>query len=315
MPMDCSSLLRHQEAMASQSLDSMLMCTKPENGSQQSQQEKKPRPADEQAMKCPRCDSTNTKFCYYNNYSLTQPRYFCKSCRRYWTKGGTLRNVPVGGGCRRNKRSSSMSKRGTSSDCHLQVPELMITNPTSSSSQSLLSPLCSYDQTLALAHHGNLSILGNHGNGHFELFGNPSGNNSNFLDTLRSGLIENNNNHFLYYGHGGNGGNFGDVRGTNNIDVHNNHEDRHELAMNFVNHSNNRDIMSNASSGSSTPEIKHEFGGDNKILWGLPWQLNNGERNYMMNGGNINEIDTLKESWNSAIVGSTWNNLLNSPLM
>lgn len=56
-------------------------------------------------LKCPRCDSLNTKFCYYNNYNLSQPRYFCKSCRRYWTKGGVLRNVPVGGGCRKNKRS------------------------------------------------------------------------------------------------------------------------------------------------------------------------------------------------------------------
>eukprot|EP00249_Psilotum_nudum_P011162 c23001_g1_i2 orf=636-1736(+) len=61
-------------------------------------------PQSEQPMKCPRCDSMNTKFCYYNNYSLSQPRYFCKGCRRYWTKGGALRNVPVGGGCRKNKR-------------------------------------------------------------------------------------------------------------------------------------------------------------------------------------------------------------------
>ncbi|KAA8518453.1 hypothetical protein F0562_015927 [Nyssa sinensis] len=53
---------------------------------------------------CPRCGSSNTKFCYYNNYSLTQPRYFCKGCRRYWTKGGSLRNVPVGGGCRKSRR-------------------------------------------------------------------------------------------------------------------------------------------------------------------------------------------------------------------
>ncbi|XP_073010710.1 uncharacterized protein [Typha latifolia] len=60
-------------------------------------------------IKCPRCDSTNTKFCYYNNYNLSQPRHFCKSCRRYWTKGGVLRNVPVGGGCRKSKRPSSTS--------------------------------------------------------------------------------------------------------------------------------------------------------------------------------------------------------------
>lgn len=58
---------------------------------------------------CPRCGSTNTKFCYYNNYSSTQPRYFCKGCRRYWTKGGSLRNVPVGGGCRKS-RSAKYNK-------------------------------------------------------------------------------------------------------------------------------------------------------------------------------------------------------------
>ncbi|KAK4366940.1 hypothetical protein RND71_014820 [Anisodus tanguticus] len=58
----------------------------------------------EQAMNCPRCDSPNTKFCYYNNYSLSQPRHFCKTCRRYWTKGGALRTVPIGGGCRKNKK-------------------------------------------------------------------------------------------------------------------------------------------------------------------------------------------------------------------
>ncbi|TYI27391.1 hypothetical protein ES332_A05G174700v1 [Gossypium tomentosum] len=58
----------------------------------------------QQVLKCPRCDSSNTKFCYYNNYSLSQPRHFCKACKRYWTRGGTLRNVPVGGGCRKNKR-------------------------------------------------------------------------------------------------------------------------------------------------------------------------------------------------------------------
>ncbi|KAE8668010.1 Dof zinc finger protein DOF5.3 [Hibiscus syriacus] len=58
-------------------------------------------------LNCPRCDSLNTKFCYYNNYNLSQPRHFCKSCRRYWTRGGVLRNVPVGGGCRKAKRSKT----------------------------------------------------------------------------------------------------------------------------------------------------------------------------------------------------------------
>ncbi|GJM98515.1 hypothetical protein PR202_ga15536 [Eleusine coracana subsp. coracana] len=58
---------------------------------------------------CPRCESRDTKFCYYNNYNTSQPRHFCKSCRRYWTKGGSLRNVPVGGGTRKTSSSSSSS--------------------------------------------------------------------------------------------------------------------------------------------------------------------------------------------------------------
>ncbi|KAG6535549.1 hypothetical protein ZIOFF_000571 [Zingiber officinale] len=69
----------------------------------------------EQVLQCPRCASTNTKFCYYNNYSLSQPRHYCKGCRRYWTQGGSLRNVPVGGGCRKNKKQSSSSSSSSSS--------------------------------------------------------------------------------------------------------------------------------------------------------------------------------------------------------
>ncbi|KAK7397450.1 hypothetical protein VNO78_18622 [Psophocarpus tetragonolobus] len=85
--------------------------------------EKKARPQEQ--LSCPRCSSTNTKFCYYNNYSLTQPRYFCKTCRRYWTEGGSLRNVPVGGGSRKNKKVPSS-----------KVPDL---NPPSLSSVSAIS--------------------------------------------------------------------------------------------------------------------------------------------------------------------------------
>ncbi|CAN4127153.1 unnamed protein product [Withania somnifera] len=72
------------------------------------------RPQKDQVVNCPRCNSTNTKFCYYNNYSLSQPRYFCKTCRRYWTEGGSLRNIPVGGGSRKNKRSSSSNNSNSS---------------------------------------------------------------------------------------------------------------------------------------------------------------------------------------------------------
>ncbi|KAK9093902.1 hypothetical protein Scep_025371 [Stephania cephalantha] len=91
------------------------------------------RPQKEQhALNCPRCNSTNTKFCYYNNYSLTQPRYFCKTCRRYWTEGGSLRNVPVGGGSRKNKRSSSSSTTTTPSTTTTTMATTMTTTSKSS---------------------------------------------------------------------------------------------------------------------------------------------------------------------------------------
>ncbi|XP_002514602.2 dof zinc finger protein DOF5.4 [Ricinus communis] len=76
----------------------------------------------QQALKCPRCDSLNTKFCYYNNYNLSQPRHFCKNCRRYWTKGGVLRNVPVGGGCRKTKRSKPKHTTTTTTNSTITAP-------------------------------------------------------------------------------------------------------------------------------------------------------------------------------------------------
>ena len=53
---------------------------------------------------CPRCASRDTKFCYFNNYNTAQPRHFCRACRRYWTLGGSLRNIPVGGATRKRPR-------------------------------------------------------------------------------------------------------------------------------------------------------------------------------------------------------------------
>ncbi|CAM0880947.1 unnamed protein product [Alopecurus aequalis] len=55
---------------------------------------------------CPRCNSMETKFCYFNNYNVSQPRHFCRNCQRYWTAGGNIRNVPVGSGRRRNKNAA-----------------------------------------------------------------------------------------------------------------------------------------------------------------------------------------------------------------
>ncbi|OWM78843.1 cyclic dof factor 3-like [Punica granatum] len=62
-------------------------------------------------LPCPRCNSFDTKFCYFNNYNVNQPRHFCKNCQRYWTAGGTMRNVPVGAGRRKNKQFASSQYR------------------------------------------------------------------------------------------------------------------------------------------------------------------------------------------------------------
>ncbi|KAM6564434.1 hypothetical protein CsatB_024432 [Cannabis sativa] len=90
-----------------------------------------PPPPEQEHLPCPRCDSTNTKFCYYNNYNFSQPRHFCKSCRRYWTHGGTLRDIPVGGGSRKNaKRSRTTainSSPGLSDHHHLHHHALSAT--------------------------------------------------------------------------------------------------------------------------------------------------------------------------------------------
>jgi hypothetical protein len=47
-----------------------------EHIAQHAEQTNKLRPKD--GLSCPRCQSTNTKFCYYNNYNTSQPRYICK---------------------------------------------------------------------------------------------------------------------------------------------------------------------------------------------------------------------------------------------
>ncbi|KAF8110288.1 hypothetical protein N665_0085s0017 [Sinapis alba] len=92
-------------------------------------------PPPDGALKCPRCDSINTKFCYYNNYNLTQPRYFCKACRRYWTRGGALRNVPVGGGCRKNSKKGKNSNSKSSSSLSKHSSSTLVNAPSSNSGQ------------------------------------------------------------------------------------------------------------------------------------------------------------------------------------
>ncbi|KAK9908744.1 hypothetical protein WJX75_002232 [Coccomyxa subellipsoidea] len=101
---------------------------------------KLPRP--EGVARCPRCDSEDTKFCYYNNYNVKQPRYFCKACQRYWTAGGTLRNVPVGAGRRKNKNAAAGEK---------QKGKVAISEGLDTSGFVPFGPLLGLDQSLGYA--------------------------------------------------------------------------------------------------------------------------------------------------------------------
>lgn len=292
--------------MATHSLESMLVCSK-------AQQERKPRPQPEQALKCPRCDSTNTKFCYYNNYSLSQPRYFCKSCRRYWTKGGTLRNVPVGGGCRKNKRSSSSSSKRSQDQPLISSNSSPLTNfpPLSYDTNDLSLAFARLQKQnggqLGFDDQHDFSILGNPVSSHCDILGNPSISSSTsatttpaFLDALRSGFLDTHNNfQNMYYGFG-NANSMGEVDHHHQLNHNHDHGASAEMLMPFGDHQMS---ATNATTTAVTvTTMKQELynsreSENSKVLWGFPWQLNNADAS--MN----NELN------------STWHGLLNSPLM
>nr|DAD27918.1 TPA_asm: hypothetical protein HUJ06_029386 [Nelumbo nucifera] len=280
--------------MATHSLEDILAYPKP-------QQERKSRPQPEQALKCPRCDSTNTKFCYYNNYSLSQPRYFCKACRRYWTKGGSLRNVPVGGGCRRNKRSSSSKKT--------QDPSLITTN--SNPLPTLPSFTCdSSDLTLAFArlhkqptrqlglddHDG--SLLGGLNSTNCDVPGNPFSTTTattpgGILDALRNTGFLDTPTGFNNFCYGFGNCNMGEMASGGG--------GSEEVALPY------EDMIGAIVPTATT--TKQEFckgrDGENRMLWGFPWQSGA--------DGSMGVVDSGREYWNG--LGSSWHGLVNSPLL
>ncbi|XP_019196356.1 PREDICTED: dof zinc finger protein DOF1.7 [Ipomoea nil] len=119
-----------------------------------------PQLPEQEHLKCPRCGSMNTKFCYYNNYNLSQPRYFCKSCKRYWTKGGVLRNIPVGGASRKTTKRSSSSSSSSDEKRSSTTSSLPSSTATKSSSSSALPGA---DVNGSLNSHLALSIGGHSG--------------------------------------------------------------------------------------------------------------------------------------------------------
>ncbi|XP_038893883.1 dof zinc finger protein DOF5.3-like [Benincasa hispida] len=301
---------QHQE-IETHSVENMMVCQNSKD------QMRKPRPQPEQALKCPRCDSTNTKFCYYNNYSLSQPRYFCKSCRRYWTQGGTLRNVPVGGGCRKNKRSSSTNSSSSSS----KKSQDHLFGSTSG------LPHLSYDHQ---AHDLSLAFARLHKNScasgsasasavgpafndfDFSILGMP---NSDVLNGFGY------NSQTMYYGND----NMGGIESSG---------DQMRLQTYDQDHHHHNQQYSNATTTAVTvTTMKQELfggreinGGDqSKILWAYPnWQMNNYTNAIDSNTTTTTMMTAMdfdsgsaRESWNNNAFtnASSWHGLLNSPLM
>lgn len=97
------------------------------NGKSEKASERAP-PKPSKPVACPRCHSSETKFCYFNNYNVNQPRHFCKNCRRYWTAGGTMRNIPVGAGRRKSKHFTAFQLHSGSNSLDLQESEVKSEN-------------------------------------------------------------------------------------------------------------------------------------------------------------------------------------------
>ena len=110
-------------------------------------------PKPEPGLRCPRCDSTSTKFSYFNNYSLAQPRYFCRNCHRYWTRGSALRDIPVGAPYRRRRAkgnkpsaaataaSASSAALAMTSSCTTNVVVARAPTPQQTTASSSESPV------------------------------------------------------------------------------------------------------------------------------------------------------------------------------
>ncbi|KAM7251549.1 hypothetical protein ACFE04_023432 [Oxalis oulophora] len=236
-------------------------------------------PPEQEQLPCPRCESTNTKFCYYNNYNFSQPRHFCKSCRRYWTHGGTLRDIPVGGGTRKSVKrprptttdvvpissvsSSSTTTKGT----------VMLANGVSGQSQSFPIPSTPIYH-LPLTHGGSMF----NGEGKVGSF-------TSLLDT---------------HTHGGGPGGFLALGGFG-LGIGNGYED-HQLGFGNV----NRAGSGSGGGGWQFPTVVadgghgHANGGPTNT-----WQYENGESGYVVNGGG----DCCSAAWPDLAISTPGNGL------
>nr|QYF06665.1 Dof [Betula platyphylla] len=132
--------------------------------------ERRLRPPHDQALKCPRCESTHTKFCYNNNYNLSQPRYFARPVEGIGPKEAPLGTFLSAVDARKNKKFSVKKSN--------DQPMTHQNHPGSSSSHNPTDLQLSFPEA-QLSHLTN--ILGTHGT-----LGNP-----NYMDARYHGMMEN----------------------------------------------------------------------------------------------------------------------------
>ncbi|KAF5206988.1 hypothetical protein FRX31_003426 [Thalictrum thalictroides] len=60
---------------------------------------------------CPRCNSLETMYGYYNNYCDIQASYRCKICSHYWDHGEVLGDISVRGKRKNNEHYEAPSTR------------------------------------------------------------------------------------------------------------------------------------------------------------------------------------------------------------
>ncbi|TYI53326.1 hypothetical protein E1A91_D12G311200v1 [Gossypium mustelinum] len=181
--MDSSDWLQgtmHEESeMDSSSLSGdMLTCSRP-------LVERRLRPQHEQALKCP---------------------------RRYWTKGGTLRNIPVGGGCRKNKKVvSKKPNTDQSSNSNNNVVGSSNAHHHNPTHLHLSFPEMHLNNMLATHHAADGNFIG--GNKYNSLLGNPMP--IDFMESKLEAIVGSSRNYdFL-----GNGNEMGLVEGVGDMGI------------------------------------------------------------------------------------------------
>ncbi|OEL16479.1 hypothetical protein BAE44_0022503 [Dichanthelium oligosanthes] len=89
-------------------------------------------------LPCPRCNSVDTKFCYFNNYNEKQPRHYCRNCPAKEDEANTssgsqvVLDLVLGSGDKKEERSclpSAAVASGSSDNSEVGLSRLSLLPP------------------------------------------------------------------------------------------------------------------------------------------------------------------------------------------